>query len=113
MNREEILSTLRNFKDECGTSYADAEPQAMFVIERALYLYFGTIAKINAVGNPNPLTPSDIIKAAYFSQPYPWAEEERSCSTCKYHCWYADCHSNDPCYLCDKKRHSNYVKKSS
>ena len=40
MSKEEILDTLENFKDEYGTSFSNAEPQAMSVIEDALDLYF-------------------------------------------------------------------------
>lgn len=49
MNREEVINTLYDFKDEYGTSYSSAEPEAMTVIEAALDLYF----KSKDEGNKN------------------------------------------------------------
>lgn len=34
---------------------------------------------------------------------------DEKCWSCMYKCYYADCHSNDPCYYC--KNYSNYKKK--
>lgn len=62
MNKQEVINALENFKDEYGTSFEYAEPEAMSVIEDALDLYFGIIDKINAIGLPNILSPEDIKK---------------------------------------------------
>lgn len=34
---------------------------------------------------------------------------DEKCWRCMYKCYYADCHSNDPCYYC--RDHSNYKEK--
>lgn len=40
MSKEEVLNALENFKDEYGTSFSNAEQEAMSIIEDALDLYY-------------------------------------------------------------------------
>lgn len=60
MNKQEVINALENFKDEYGTSFEYAEPQAMSVIEDALDLYFGIIDKINSIGLQNVISKADV-----------------------------------------------------
>lgn len=56
MNKENIMETLNEYKNDFGVTYADAEPDAMNVIEAALDLYFLTLNgnKNNINDNPSP-----------------------------------------------------------
>lgn len=45
MTKEDVLSRMDDFKNEYGTSFASAEPDACAIIEKALDLYYSKDAK--------------------------------------------------------------------
>lgn len=52
MNKESIMETLNEYRNDFGVTYADAEPDAVNVMEAALDLYFLTLnANKNNIGN--------------------------------------------------------------